>query len=63
MNFIKALLLYYLMVCLVAPAEICVEPFISKPLPGELDCPSQVWWGERHSQKCCVIGDSRGEGS
>lgn len=53
-----SLLLYHLMVCLVAPADISFEPFLSSPFPGELDCPSQILLGERHSQKCCAIGDS-----
>lgn len=53
-----ALLLYHLMVCLVAPAEISVQLFISIPFPGEFRCPNQILLGERHGQKCCAIGDS-----
>lgn len=41
MNFM-AVVFYHFMVCLVALAEISVEPFISSPFPGELDCPSQI---------------------
>lgn len=53
-----ALLLYHLMVCLVAPAEISVQLFISSPFSGEFHCPNQILLGERHGQKCCAIGDS-----